>query len=186
MGKESPSVKQTLSAAKAGTTLRIHYPETTVLEAAANLTVAASKPTPTLSMSAAALKSAPGTKYLAVSIDLDAPFPSFAVLGPALHGLHVDLVAGAVDADGFAPLEGTAQWLVPYVGPGPPKPSAPHRYVFMVFEQPEGMDAAKIKSVLGFGQEVGLMARIRWDEEAAEKKLGLGEAVAGNYFLTRA
>jgi phosphatidylethanolamine-binding protein (PEBP) family uncharacterized protein len=187
--KESPSITQTLSAAGAGATLRIHFPETTISEAAANVTIAASAPTPTLSVLASALKSTtPGVKYLAVSIDLDAPFPSFPVLGPILHGAQADLVPGAVDADGFVALEGgSAEWQVaPYVGPGPPPLSAPHRYVFMVFEQPEGMDTAKVKSVLGLqGPGTGVVSRMRWDQEAAEKSLGLGEVVAGNYFLTR-
>ncbi len=185
MPKESPSLKHTVAAAKAGTTLRIHYPEVTVSEAAVELTIAAATPTPTLSIATSALKS-PGTKYIVVSIDPDAPFPSFPILGPALHGVHVDLTAGAAGEDGFAPLEGPTEWLVPYFGPGPPKPSAAHRYVFMVFEQPEGLDGAKIRKTLGLGETVGLAARIRWNEEAFEKKLGLGEVLAGNYYLTHA
>ncbi|KAI0875520.1 PEBP-like protein [Hypoxylon argillaceum] len=185
MAKESPTVQKTLAAAKTATTLRLHYPEATVTEAGANLTIPVAKPTPTLSISAAVLKPAPETKYIVVSIDLDAPFPSFAVLGPILHGVHSDLVPGAADADGFAPLEGaSAEWLVPYIGPGPPKPSSPHRYVFMAFEQPAALDGAKIKTLLGLGAEVKLTSRMWWNEESFEQKLGLGEVLAGNYFLS--
>ncbi len=189
--KESFSISQTLSAAQTGTTLRIHFPETTVTEAATNVTIAASAPTPTLSMSVSALKSTTSgsiNKYLAFSIDLDAPFPAFPFLGPGLHGVHADLVAGAADANGFVALEGgSAEWQVaPYMGPGPPPLSAPHRYVFMVFEQPEGMDTAKVKSVLGLDRPAtSVLSRIRWDQAAAEKSLGLGEVVAGNYFVSR-
>ncbi|KAI1191002.1 PEBP-like protein [Nemania serpens] len=186
MAKESPTVQKTLSAAKSATTLRIHFPDATVSDAGANLTPAASKSTPTLSISVEAVKPAPDTKYVVVSIDLDAPFPSFPILGPILHGLHIDLVVGAPDGDGFAPLEGNAEWLVPYVGPGPPKPSAAHRYVFMVFEQPSSLDAAKTRSLLGLSPEVKLTSRMRWDEASFEKKLGLGEVLAGNYFLAHA
>ncbi|KAI0101559.1 PEBP-like protein [Nemania sp. FL0031] len=186
MAKESPTVQKTLADAKNATTLRLHYPDVTVSAAGANLTIPAAKPTPTLSISANVLKSAPDTKYIAVSIDLDAPFPSFSVLGPILHGLHIDLVPGTVDGDGFAPLEGPTEWLVPYIGPGPPKPSAPHRYVFMVFEQPPALDTAKIRSLLGLAPEVKLTSRMWWNEESFEKKLGLGEVLAGNYYLTRA
>ncbi|KAI8624347.1 PEBP-like protein [Xylariaceae sp. FL1651] len=179
MGKISPSLEKTLSAAKESTTLRIHYPEATVSEAGTNVTIEASKPPPTFSISTTALKSAaPGTKYVVVGIDLDAPFPSFSFMSPILHGVQIDLVAGDADGDGFAPLQGPAEWVVPYIGPGPPKPSAAHHYVFMVFEQPQGIDAAKVK--------VGMMARMRFDEEGYEKKIGLGEVIAGNYFLTRA
>ncbi|KAI1110927.1 PEBP-like protein [Nemania sp. NC0429] len=186
MGKESPSIQRAISAAKSATTLRIHFPEVTVSEAGADVTIAASAPTPTLYISAEALKSGPSTKYVAVAIDLDAPFPSFPFLGPILHGLHIDLVAGAPDGDGFAPLEGAPEWLVPYIGPGPPRPSAPHRYVFMVFEQPPSLDAAKTKELLGLGPQVKLTSRMWWDELGFEKKLGLGEVLAGNYHLTHA
>ncbi|KAI1169615.1 PEBP-like protein [Nemania sp. FL0916] len=186
MGKESQSAQKALAAAKTTTTLRIHYPEATVSEAGANITIPVATPTPTLSIHKDALKSASDTKYVVVSIDLDAPFPSFSFLSPILHGLGIDFVPGTPDADGFVPLTGSAEWLVPYRGPGPPKPSSAHRYVFLVFEQPKALDAAKARSSLGLAEEVGLTARMWWDEDGAEKKLGLGEVLAGNYFLTQA
>ncbi|GAP84009.1 putative protease inhibitor [Rosellinia necatrix] len=206
MGKETPSIRKTLAAASKATTLRIHFPEAAAREAGVRLSTAASKPAPTLSMSVSTSASSPDARYLAVSIDLDAPFPSFPFLGPILHGLHVDLVldAAAADDDGFAPLRSAAaaavadeeeekeeekeeeEWLVPYVGPGPPRPSAAHRYLFMVFAQPPALDAAGIRALLGLGTDVGLMTRMRWDQEAFERRLGLGEVLAGSYFLTRA
>ncbi|KAI0445491.1 PEBP-like protein [Xylaria telfairii] len=184
MGKESPTVQKALAAAKSATTLRLHFPEVTVTAAGANLSIPQATPTPTLSIVSSALKSEPGTKYLAVSIDLDAPFPSFSFLSPILHGLHIDLVPGPADSDGFAPLEGPSTWLVPYAPPGPPKPSSGHRYVFLVFEQPKELDAAKVRGLLGFAEEVKLTGRLWWNEEAFEKKLGLSEVLAGNYWLT--
>ncbi|KAI0491166.1 PEBP-like protein [Xylaria cf. heliscus] len=186
MGKESPSVQKALAAAKNATTLRLHFPEATLTAAGTNLTIPQSTPTPTLSIAASVLKSEPDTKYIAVSIDLDAPFPSFPVLGPILHGLHIDLVPGPADSDGFAPLEGPKDWLAPYLPPGPPKPSSAHRYVFLVFEQPKALDAAKVRSLLGLAEEVKLTSRLWWNEEAFENKLGLGEVLAGNYWLTNA
>ncbi|KAI1739223.1 PEBP-like protein [Xylaria scruposa] len=187
MGKPfTPSIDQTVSPTNDGTTLHVTFPQAKVTKAATNLTTEEAKPTPTLSIAVAALKSTPSTKYVVSCLDLDAPFPSFNFMSPILHGLHTDLVAGAADGDGFAPLEGSVEWTVPYVGPGPPKPSSPHRYIFMVFEQPEGLGAAEIKSRLGFGEEVGIWPRIRWEEEAFEKKLGLGKVLAATYYLTRA
>lgn len=187
MTKETPSIKKALADSKSvGNALRIHLPEVTVTKAGTNVSITASKPTPVIHVPAVALKSAPGTKYIIVSIDIDPPFPSFSVLGPALHGLHADLVAGPVDADGFAPLQGAEEWVVPYVGPGPPPPSAAHRYLFMVFEQPRGLDSAGVRRVLSLPGEVGIMARMRWDTAGAERKMGLGEVIAANYFLTHA
>ncbi|KAI0454570.1 PEBP-like protein [Xylaria acuta] len=186
MGKESPSIQKALAAAKSATTLRLHFPEATVTAAGTNLSIPHATPTPTLSIAASALKSEPGTKYVAVSIDLDAPFPSFSILGPILHGLLIDLVPGTPDSDGFAPLEGPKDWLAPYLPPGPPKPSSAHRYVFLVFEQPKALDAAKIRSLLGLAEEVKLTSRLWWNEETFEKKLELGDVLAGNYWLTSA
>ncbi|KAI0420288.1 PEBP-like protein [Xylaria grammica] len=186
MGQESPSVQKTIAEAAKATTLRLHFPGVTHAAAGGNLSIEQATPTPTLSIAKDALKAEPGTKYVAVSIDLDAPFPSWSFLGPILHGIHIDLVAGAPDADGFAPLEGASEWLVPYLPPGPPKPSSAHRYVFLVFEQPQGLDADKVRSLLKLAPEVKLTARLWWNQESSEKKLGLGEVLAGNYFLTAA
>ncbi|TRX93022.1 hypothetical protein FHL15_006160 [Xylaria flabelliformis] len=184
MGKESPSVLKALAAAKSATTLRLHFPEATVTAAGANLSIPQATPTPTLSIAASTLKSEPDTKYIAVSLDLDPPFPSFPFLGPILHGIHIDLVPGTPDSDGFAPLEGSKDWLVSYLAPGPPKPSSAHRYIFLVFEQPKALDGAKIKSLAGLAEEVKLTGRLWWNEETFEKKLGLGDVLAGNYWLT--
>ncbi|KAI0977127.1 PEBP-like protein [Xylaria arbuscula] len=183
MGQQAPSVEKALAA---DAKLRLHFPELTHSKAGDNLTIAQATPTPTFSIAASALKSEPGTKYVVISVDLDAPFPSWSFLGPILHGLHFDLVAGTPGDDGFAPLEGGSEWVVPWLPPGPPKPSSAHRYVFLVFEQPQGLDAAKIRSSLKFAEEVKLTARLWWNEADAEKKLGLGEILAGNYFLTHA
>jgi phosphatidylethanolamine-binding protein len=62
-------------------------------------------------------------KYLVVCIDLNAPFPSFPVLGPILHWIQTDLVAeGPPDPEGFVELkaEGDVGPVVKYAGPGPP------------------------------------------------------------------
>ncbi|KAI0814344.1 PEBP-like protein [Xylaria sp. FL0064] len=183
MAPPPPSVQKALGA---DAKLRLHFPDVTLSKAGENLTISQATPTPTLSIAASALKSEPGTKYVLVSVDLDAPFPSWSFLGPILHGLHFDLVAGAPGEDGFAPLEGGSDWVVPWLPPGPPKPSSAHRYVFMLFEQPKELNAAKIKSSLKLAEEVKLTSRLWWNEADAEKKLGLGESLAGTYFLTHA
>ncbi|KAI1424378.1 PEBP-like protein [Xylaria sp. FL1777] len=183
MGQESPSVQKILAA---DATLRLHFPDVTHSKAGDFLTIPQATPTPTLSIAASALKSEPGTKYLVISLDLDPPFPSWPFLGPLLHGVHFDLVAGAPGDDGFAPLQGGSEWIVPWLAPGPPKPSSAHRYVFLAFEQPTGLDAAKFRSSLKLAESVKLTARLWWNEADAEKKLGLGDVLAGNYFLSHA
>ncbi|KAK0636780.1 phosphatidylethanolamine-binding protein [Bombardia bombarda] len=204
--------------------LRIHFPSTVVTEPGTRLTKAATATEPTsYSVSATALNNialpncdlSPVTsttfttsaaddddttaipnisKYMIVALDLDAPFPSWPVLGPVLHGVQADLslATSRIDPDDeFIQLdfgdESTrgSRSVVSYARPGPPPPSSPHRYVFLLWEQPKELTTAKMREVLGFveGQEIGVLGRARWDQEAFEKKLGLKNVVAQNYFV---
>ncbi|KAK3324394.1 phosphatidylethanolamine-binding protein [Cercophora scortea] len=203
--------------------LHIHFPSTVVRAPGIHLDKETSAPTPTFSVSASALSdlSLPNCdlspcssatsdsstsdaptqhvpKYLVVGLDLDAPFPSFPVMGPFVHGVQADLSL-ATDKlhpnDDFIdlepPPEGPASVesspVVGYMGPAPPGPSSPHRYMFMLWEQPARLTRDAICEKLGISAEaegdVGLVARARWDQEAFEQKLGLGRVVAGNYFV---
>ena len=155
-------------------------------------------------------------RYMIVTLDLDAPFPSFPVMSPILHGIQADLVldTAALDADQeFIPFQTLpaagrkhkvgGRTVVRYMGPAPPPPSSPHRYVCMLWAQPGGLSGRKICEVLALSAsggsesevgteaggdeagEVGILERVRWDEEEFERKLGLrGEdLVGGNYFV---
>jgi phosphatidylethanolamine-binding protein len=184
---ESASVKYTFDQlSKQGKAyLKVHFPNATVTEPKARLSRKASKDAPFLSLSTSAVKSK-DAKYIAVAIDLDAPFPSLPVLGPICHGIQTDLQAsGEPDSDGFVKLEATGvDPVISYVGPNPPPLSGPHRYVFMVWEQPEGSGAEAVRKALGLTKEAGISARVRWDEDGFEKKVGLSnEPLAGNYFV---
>ncbi|TQV99398.1 hypothetical protein V2A60_004876 [Cordyceps javanica] len=149
----------------------------------------AAKDAPTLSLSSSLVKSHhDGGKYIAICLDLDAPFPSFSFLGPIAHWIQTDLVAaengGSEGGGGFTKLESGARPVVPYVGPGPPPPSAPHRYVFMLWEQPASVAGPdEVSKALSLPAEPGLTARIRWDQAAFEKRMGLAEPLAVNYFV---
>jgi len=121
--------------------------------------------------------------YVMLNVDLDAPFPSFAFLAPIMHWLQSDLTLSSTkDEGGFATLSAPedSKVSVDWAGPGPPPGSAPHRYVFMLYEQPEGFDSEK----LGLVEGAGIRARMRFDLDGFEKKAGLGKAVAGNWFVS--
>ncbi|KAK3352191.1 phosphatidylethanolamine-binding protein [Lasiosphaeria hispida] len=204
--------------------LRIHFPSTTVTQPGEHLTKAASASEPSFSVAATALNNlsfpnrdlspttnassatdppSPGTpelstaaapRYLIAGLDLDPPFPTFPVMGPALHMLRADLAlaTGEVNPDDeFIRLEDGEEGSVVgrrpvayYLGPSPPPVGGPHRYVFMLWEQPEGVTGERIKEEMGYDEGgVGMMGRVRWDQEGFEKKLGLGKVVAGNYFV---
>src|ERR1700748_3098513 len=176
MSTESASVKYALGQLdqQGKAYLKIHFSNAIVTEPKARLSREASKDAPLLSLSNTVIK-AKDAKYIVVAIDLDAPFPSFPVLGPICHSIQTDLQAsGQPDGEGFVKLEAIGiDPVISYISPRPPPLSGPHRYVFLLWEQPEGIGAEKVRNELGLSKEVGISARVRWDEEEFEKKLGL-------------
>ncbi|KAI5457811.1 putative protease inhibitor [Mariannaea sp. PMI_226] len=119
----------------------------------------------------------PSKTYMVVSLDPDAPFPSFSVLGPALHWIQPGLQVGA---DNSTSLKATAPFVADYVGPGPPPGSSPHRYIFLLYEEPAGFDGKKFAPANG--QKMGIKGRIRYDLDAWAKQVSLGPVLACNYF----
>ena len=59
--------------------------------------------------------------------------------------------------------------------------SGPHRYLFLLWEPPEGASNETTKSALCIKDTVGLTERLQWNEEEFEKKGGLGDVIAVNY-----
>lgn len=75
--------------------------------------------------------------------------------------------------------EGTPA-IAHFAGPGPPPPSSPHRYIFMLYEQPADFDP----KVLSDGKPMARLARMRFDYPALEKAAKLGPVIASNYFVS--
>ncbi|KAI1410304.1 putative protease inhibitor [Hypoxylon sp. FL1857] len=121
----------------------------------------------------------PEKTYLVVGLDLDAPFPSFSVLGPVLHWIQSGLKAEPAEGGGFT-LKAAEPFIANWVGPGPPPPSSPHRYTFFLYEQPEGFDVKKYAPPNG--KTVGVGPRIRYNLDAWAKEIKLGPPVAVTYF----
>jgi len=106
-------------------------------------------------------------------------------LGPICHGLWTDLKVGEAEENGFKLLESLYKPIISWIKPGPPPISGPHRYIFMVWEQPAEFTKQKIEDAVGLsgGQEIARLSRMKWDALGFEKKLGLGAAITGNSFL---
>lgn len=113
---------------------------------------------------------------MVVSLDIDAPFPSFGVLGPILHWIQPGLKARN------GQLEVTEPFVANYIGPAPPPGSSPHRYIFFLYEQPEGFDGKRYAPPNG--QNLSNWYRMRYDLDAWEKEIGLGKVLAANYFTS--
>ncbi|KAJ4385487.1 hypothetical protein N0V93_009915 [Gnomoniopsis smithogilvyi] len=117
----------------------------------------------------------PTKTYLAISLDPDAPFAVFPVLGPVLHWIQPGLKSSTSGGS----LEATEPFIANWVAASPPPGSAPHRYIFILYEQPEGLETKKFAPKEG--QEMGMGPRVRTSLDGWVTKLGLGEPVAVNY-----
>ena len=187
--KPCPSVETALAQLKGQEPqLRVKFDQDTSISSAG--VKLSSKPTakkPTLAIATSLVNAQAGdngNKYLTLCLDLDAPFTSFSFMAPIAHWLQTDLVAGKPsDEQGYTLFETSVEPIMPYAGPGPPPPSAPHRYVFLVWKQSEGKDAVSIRKALGLGETTGLWSRIRWEQGRFEEALGLGAPLAVNYFV---
>ncbi|KAJ5689085.1 hypothetical protein N7462_003477 [Penicillium macrosclerotiorum] len=115
--------------------------------------------------------------YLAVNLDIDAPFPSWGVLGPILHWIQP-----GVKASESGSLTTTGPFVANYIGPAPPPGSSPHRYIFFLYEEPAGFDAKQ--HAPPNGQNLSNWNRMRYDFDAWAKKVDLGPIVAFNYFTS--
>ncbi|KAM3068049.1 hypothetical protein ACMFMF_009416 [Clarireedia jacksonii] len=119
----------------------------------------------------------PEATYMVVALDLDAPFPSFGVLGPILHWIQPGFKAGPNGV-----LASDDAFIANYIGPSPPPGSAPHRYTFFLFEQPEDFDGKKYAPA--GGKPLSVWSRMRYDLDDWQKTAKLGEPLAVNYFLS--
>lgn len=113
---------------------------------------------------------------MVVNLDIDAPFPSFGILGPILHWIQ----PGFQTASDGSRLETTEPFVADYIGPAPPPGSAPHRYVFFLYEQPESFDGRTYAPA--DGASLSNWYRMRYDLDEWERKVGLGDVLGVNYF----
>jgi len=119
----------------------------------------------------------PSATYMVVALDLDAPFPSFGVLGPILHWIQPGFKAGPDNV-----LTPNEPFVANYIGPAPPPGSSPHRYSFFLFEQPKDFDGSKYAPA--GGKPLSNWHRMRYDLDVWQKTAKLGEPLATNYFLS--
>ncbi|KAF3763607.1 PEBP-like protein [Cryphonectria parasitica EP155] len=121
----------------------------------------------------------PSKSYTVICLDLDPPSRSFSFLGPALHWIQPGLRVGSSSAE---PLASSEPFIANYLPPGPPPGVAPHRYVFYLYEEPEGSALDGGKFAPKDGKPMGIMSRVRTSLDDWVVKMGLGPLVAANYF----
>ena len=114
---------------------------------------------------------------MVVAMDLDAPFPSWSGLGPILHWIQPGFKAGPNNA-----LTSSQPFVANYIGPAPPPGSGPHRYAFLLLEQPDSFDGKKYAPANG--KPLSNLFRMRYDLDSWQKKAEVGEPLAVNYFMS--
>lgn len=115
--------------------------------------------------------------YLIVGLDIDAPFPSWGVLGPILHWIQP-----GVKVTESSTLDTSGPSISNYIGPAPPPGSSPHRYIFFLYEEPAGFDAKK--HAPADGKNLSTWSRVRYDFDSWAKEINLGPVLAFNYFTS--
>ncbi|KAL2808608.1 phosphatidylethanolamine-binding protein [Aspergillus granulosus] len=130
---------------------------------------------------------APGT-YTLLAIDIDAPYFSWNVLSPIVHWIQTGFTIPpgeesqeAKQSGEDTELKSTDPVIVPWLPAGPPPGTAPHRYVFALYQQPPGASVPAPEKLKGVPKS--RLGRMRFDVDGMVGQLGLGEVVAGNYFV---
>lgn len=106
--------------------------------------------------------------YTLVMYDPDAPSQANPSLADVKHWLVVNIPGKDVNS---------GEVIAEYLGSGPPKETGLHRYIFLVFEQPDKISFEEPKS----GQK-SLQHRRNWSMRQFRKKYNLGQVIAGNFF----
>jgi phosphatidylethanolamine-binding protein (PEBP) family uncharacterized protein len=115
-----------------------------------------------------------GKGYLVAMLDPDAPNPQNKSEANVRHWLAQNLVAGA-GQNGLYQLAPNPDAVGKYAGPGPAAGSDPHRYTFLVFEQPTAQITAPS------GNDVAPF--LKFDIEAYAKSIEGLKLVGGTYML---
>ncbi|KAK6334521.1 hypothetical protein TWF730_003735 [Orbilia blumenaviensis] len=128
-----------------------------------------------------------GQTFIVLMVDPDAPSPSNNSLGQILHwmqpGVKVPLNTQKVkssEGKELLKLDTTStNAIVPYRGPAPPSQD-PHRYIFLLFLQPE----STFSLPTGFEQYQGGNDRRKFSAEKFVAAAGLKDPLLGTYFLS--
>ncbi|AMD19519.1 HCL632Cp [Eremothecium sinecaudum] len=112
--------------------------------------------------------------------DPDAPSRTDHKWSEFLHYMEINMVLHTDDEVSFVPLEG--ETIARYVGPGPPAGTGPHRYIWLLYKQPNGRiveenaDQLRLRKNWGYKDVKPPVGVEKW---ASEKGLQL---IGANFF----
>ncbi|KDQ20885.1 hypothetical protein BOTBODRAFT_183595 [Botryobasidium botryosum FD-172 SS1] len=116
-------------------------------------------------------------KFVLAIVDPDAPSRETPTRGQIRHLLATDVLAGSASTrvEGARTLSFPVSPVSPYRGPSPPAGSGYHRYISLLYAQPPKLDISFL--------DVANVSN--WNVEDFAKKAGLGEPLAGTFFIAQ-
>ncbi|KAI0058827.1 PEBP-like protein [Artomyces pyxidatus] len=146
-----------------------------VVEPGKNLTVAQTVNEPQFFLTSNDSSVASKT-FLLAFVDPDAPTPQNRSLSDIRHVLAPNLhISGTANR---ALLVNSTPAITDYLAPGPPPGSGPHRYTVLLFVQPDNFSSAAA------GLVDQSTPRTNFNLTTFAQKTGLGDPIAGTFFLT--
>ncbi len=131
--------------------------------------------------------SPPSTKYTLILTDPDAPSRTEKKWSEYAHYVISDLSIKSTDIktasnvqDTRINVENDGDTLLPYMGPGPPPKTGKHRYVFLLYEQPDGVKVKAPKDRPNWGTGIPASGARDWAKGYGLKLLAINFFFAQN------
>lgn len=117
---------------------------------------------------------AEGTKYTLLLIDPDAPTPDDPKFAYWRHWVVSSITIPAASGAGTEDSTSKGKTLTEYLGPGPKDESKPHRYLFLLYREPESLKELTKEDVGGeeFVQRRSFAAK-EWVEKHGLELVGV-------------
>ncbi|THU92230.1 PEBP-like protein [Dendrothele bispora CBS 962.96] len=115
--------------------------------------------------------------FIVTMVDPDAPTPQNRSLAQVRHLVLADVRINGSGSEGVALLTNSTPALSEYIPPGPPAGSDPHRYTFLLWNQPPTFDRASASASFDPAAPVG------FNVSQFASQNGLGQPVAGTFFF---
>ncbi|KAL5482675.1 hypothetical protein ACEPAI_9269 [Sanghuangporus weigelae] len=117
----------------------------------------------------------PSGTFVVAMVDLDPPTPQDPTEAQIRHFLGGNFELGRVNSDGVELLSNSTPAISNFLQPTPPAGSDPHRYVFLLFQQPPGFNRQT---------EVNATTPIEnFNISQFAQDVGLGEPLGGTFIL---
>ena len=113
--------------------------------------------------------------YIAIAVDVDAPYVSVPFVSPLVHWIQPGLKVNDAGT-----LEHETSSVVDWLAPSPAPFSGGHRYLVVLYQQPTDFDISRWNAT--FVKPVSTWSRLRWDLDDFAKKAGLDVMIAASYF----